>query len=609
MNKFFLLAAFLLVHTAQAQLISLTPVTPGVPWLIGAEHAGDERIFLVRQDGFLVIRQPNGTVLNTPFLDWSSKVKNNGEQGLLGLAFHPDYLNNGYFYIFYSEAGTGNSVLSRLSRSANNPDVADPANEQILLSFPHPSPHHVGGSLKFGTDGYLYLSSGDSGYPDAPSNNGQDPQVFLGKILSLDVDNGMPYAVPADNPFVGQAGYLPEIWCMGLRNPWRLSFDRLTGDCWIGDVGQLLLEEINFIPDTVNGGQNFGWPCMEGSMPFDSCDIPQVYEPPIFEYPHNGNPNCSGSITGGFVYRGHRWAALYGKYIYTDFCTGEVWALSRDGGGVQVVSLGVFNPFDYASIAEAYDGELYIAGYFSNKLYHIESLDCKPVARIEGLPNTIARCAGDNTPIEFEVYGASVSVMNFLWQINGVDQTGETGNNFTVNNFPGNTSVTVLVSNPANGCTNVSNAIVVQVIPPSNTVVDTSLLAGSVLEGVVLESDTSFTRIFFAANGCDSIVLYEVNVITSGLKEASRNVLACQVLPNPARSAATLFFFLENAERDTEVQVFESNGKLLKTFYFPDLGSGKQQLNLPMDDVPNGVLLLRLLTSHAVGKTLLVVQH
>jgi glucose/arabinose dehydrogenase len=246
-----------------------------------------------------------------PFLDITERVDDGGnEQGLLGLAFHPNFKDNGFFYVNYTEAG-GDTVIARFTAAGN---IADPNSEVRLLGVKQPFPNHNGGGLAFGADGYLYIGLGDGGSGGDPQGNGQNPNTLLGKILRIDVNSGNPYAIPADNPFGS------EVFHYGLRNPWRFSFDALTGDLWIGDVGQGSWEEIDFLPAGTPGGVNFGWNRYEGLHDYTAGDVPQNYRLPVFEYSHQ--EDCS--VTGGYVYRGPM-PEWQGVYFYGDFCSGKVW--------------------------------------------------------------------------------------------------------------------------------------------------------------------------------------------------------------------------------------------------------------------------------------------
>jgi glucose/arabinose dehydrogenase len=278
---------------------------------------GSGRLFIIEKLGYIRIYE-NGQLLEAPFLDITDRVNMGGnEMGLLGLAFHPDYEQNGFFYVNYTGAG-GHTRISRFQSSGNS---ADKNSETVLLLIEQPYQNHNGGALAFGPDGYLYAGLGDGGLAGDPHKNGQNINALLGKILRLDVTNGNPYSIPADNPFG------TEVWAYGLRNPWRISFDRATGDLWIGDVGQNQWEEVDYLPKTWGGGANFGWSVMEGNHAYDSDPQSGMLLPAV-EYSH-AEGGCS--VTGGYVYRGTipEWN---GVYLYGDYCSGKVWALIQVDG-------------------------------------------------------------------------------------------------------------------------------------------------------------------------------------------------------------------------------------------------------------------------------------
>ncbi|AKA34024.1 PQQ-dependent sugar dehydrogenase [Flagellimonas lutaonensis] len=323
---------------------------------------GSGRVFVVEQGGVIKVFENDATVEETAiFLDISNKIGTNAnEQGLLGLAFHPNFESNGYFYVNYTPTETL-SVTSRFQVSSANANGADPNSEQILLEIAQPYTNHNGGQLAFGPDGYLYIASGDGGSGGDPQNNAQNRSNLLGAILRIDIDNvstGLNYAIPADNPFIGENGVRGEIFAFGLRNPWRMSFDDQTGELWSGDVGQGEREEINII---VSGG-NFGWKLFEGTFCFSGdCDDTGL-EPPIFEYNHDAGDK---SITGGFVYRGNAVASLQGKYVYADFISGRIWALTLDGSDNEILFNTGLNIASFGVDAQnelyfcAFDGSIY----------------------------------------------------------------------------------------------------------------------------------------------------------------------------------------------------------------------------------------------------------
>lgn len=296
----------------------------------GLANAGDGsgRLFIIEQPGLIRIVK-DGSLLPTPFLDLTSKVNCCGEKGLLGLAFHPKYAENGYFYVDYTEkTGTKLSVvIARFTVLADNPDQADPASEILILRVDKPGTppyqNHNGGQLQFGPDGYLYIGMGDGGSEGDPDGNGQSLQTLWGKILRIDVDSTQPYGIPADNPYASGGGQA-EIWASGMRNPWRFSFDRLTGDLYIGDVGQDLWEEIDFLPAGSPGGANLGWSYFEGAHPYLGSPPADVqFVMPVAEYSHT----LGEAVIGGYIYRGQTLTAWQGVYLYGDYGSGRVWGL------------------------------------------------------------------------------------------------------------------------------------------------------------------------------------------------------------------------------------------------------------------------------------------
>lgn len=347
-------------RTAAAQAIALETIASGLPTPVGVVHAGDAsgRLFIVLQEGLIAIHD-GVRLLPTPFLDVGALVSCCGEGGLLGLAFHPDYADNGLFYINYTD-DSGDTVVARYQVSAA-PDLADPASASIVLTVAQPFANHNGGQIAFGPDGFLYIGLGDGGSGGDPGDRAQDLSELLGKLLRIDVDGGAPYAVPPDNPFVGVPGARPEIWAYGLRNPWRFSFDRRTGELFIGDVGQSDREEIDLQPAGGPGGENYGWRLMEGSLCFDppvDCNDGSLFLP-ILEYSHLEG-DCS--VTGGFRYRGAGYPQMLGLYFYADFCSGRIWAASEQGGGTWSTT-EVLNTTDlFTTFGEDEAGELYIAG-------------------------------------------------------------------------------------------------------------------------------------------------------------------------------------------------------------------------------------------------------
>ncbi len=332
----------------------------GGPLAVTSAGDGSGRLFVATQAGQVrIIRRDR--LVDRPFLDIADRITTGGERGLLGLAFHPSFGTDRRVFVDYTDR-EGNTVVSFFRPSAGDPDRLDPASEQVVLRVEQPFPNHNGGGIAFGPDGRLYIALGDGGSGGDPQNNGQRLDTLLGKILRIDVDAapaGAPYAVPADNPFVGRTGARPEIWLTGLRNPFRFSFDRATGDLWIGDVGQNDFEEIDVVRAGSGGGANFGWARMEGFHCYptgEGCNNGQ-FTLPVAEYSHDDG--CS--VTGGVVYRGAAYPALDGAYLFSDYCSGILWLLDAAATGTQEPTQVASTGRSIAGFGEDEAGEVYVA--------------------------------------------------------------------------------------------------------------------------------------------------------------------------------------------------------------------------------------------------------
>jgi glucose/arabinose dehydrogenase len=365
-----LLATFaILAATIQANpAVVLQPVASGLSNPVAIANAGDNRLFVVEQAGRIMVF--DGTrVLPTPFLDIRPLVASGGERGLLGLAFHPRFPENELFYVNYTDRN-GDTVVARYAVSQDDPNRADPGSQRTVLFVDQPFANHNGGQLQFGPDGYLYIGLGDGGSGGDPLNHAQNPGQLLGKMLRIDVDGGEPYAIPPSNPFAAGEFARPEIWSLGLRNPWRFSFDRATGDLWIADVGQGEWEEVDFKPASSIGGENYGWRRMEGThcfQPRTNCGDPSFILP-VIEYGHTGGA-CS--VTGGYVYRGTQNVRLRGMYLYADFCSGVIWGATPAGNGSFVSRVLTDAGFLVSTFGEGADGEIYVANYGGGSLHRI----------------------------------------------------------------------------------------------------------------------------------------------------------------------------------------------------------------------------------------------
>jgi glucose/arabinose dehydrogenase len=384
--------------------IELTQVAAGLVRPVAITHAGDGsgRLFIVEQRGRIYIL--DGELEETPFLNIEDRVISpaaggGNEQGLLGLAFPPGYADKGYFYVYYTML-SGDNVLARFSLTSD-PNLADPGSEEHILVLPHPQyRNHNGGQIAFGPDGYLYIGTGDGGGGGDPLGNGQDPASLNGKLLRIDVEtpvsepgfyllaappywvlvekpqeqaSGENYLIPDDNPFVDDPAFRPEIWALGLRNPWRFSFDREQGDLYIADVGQNRWEEVNVQPADSPGGENYGWNIMEGEECYGTgtCDTNGLTLP-VHVYPIFSAQECS--VTGGYVYRGEENLTMDGVYIFGDFCSGKVWGLQQGG---ETWQRGLLTTADFmvSSFGEDERGEIYVADMVGGGMYQITLQD------------------------------------------------------------------------------------------------------------------------------------------------------------------------------------------------------------------------------------------
>jgi len=340
--------------------LTLVKIADGLdsPVYVTGDRSGTGWLYAVEQPGRIMAISPTGEVTTVPVLDIRDKVVSGGEQGLLGLALHPDFRQNGRLFVDYTRRADGATTISEFSVRGDG--TADPASERVLLVIPQPYPNHNGGMITFDRDGKLLIGMGDGGSGGDPDGNGQNRQALLGKILRIDVDSAQPYAIPRDNPFLGGTARRPEIWVVGTRNPWRYSVDRATGDLWVGDVGQDTWEEVDAIPYGA-GGLDLGWNVMEGDHCYgaSTCDATGL-RPPVVTIGH-GDGACS--VIGGYVYRGSAIPQLVGGYLYSDLCMRTLWALDASQG----VESGVALPVEMGkgtgtmvSFGEGDDGELYV---------------------------------------------------------------------------------------------------------------------------------------------------------------------------------------------------------------------------------------------------------
>ena len=426
MKSILLTTLFLYSFVCSAQELVLEPIA-GLQFdqpveISSTEIDGDDRLFVVEKKGviYLVenISSDNPEKLSEPFLDLSSKVNSASEGGLLGLAFSPEYATKGYFFVHYTfnDLNNGNKFSSRISRfnvSDDDPSKADLSSEVPVLTVVQNEQNHNGGDIVFGPDNMLYVAFGDGGGAGDIYMNGQNPQSFLGKILRIDVKS-LPYNIPIGNPYKNDDNVFDEIWSVGLRNPWRISFDRETGDLWISDVGQDQFEEINLEKAGSPGAINYGWNCYEGEIIFDpiACVYPIVNTEPVYSYSHNSGPR---SVTGGYVYRGSRHPDLYGKYVFTDFVSSKLWWIisgitNETYDTQQIVIESDDVPSKVTTFGEGNDGELYFATFDDGRLWRLMTTivagieNDRDLSRLRIYPNPFQNHLNLEMEIAEEVY-------------------------------------------------------------------------------------------------------------------------------------------------------------------------------------------------------------
>ena len=592
-----------LTHLQTQDRINLEEFASGLSNPVDITHAGDERLFVVEKRGFIRILEADGSLLEKAFLDIDSLVNSGAsERGLLGLAFHPNYTENGYFFVNYTD-NNGHTQVSRFNVSTDNPDVADASSQKKILNIIQPYDNHNGGDLAFGPDGYLYIGTGDGGLGGDPDNSGQTRTSLLGKMLRIDINTEESYSIPESNPFADTDFTLDEVWALGLRNPWRYSFDRLTGDLWIGDVGQNLWEEIDLQLANSPGGENYGWRCYEGDATFNTngCEDESNLTFPIHVYTSNFTEGCS--VTGGYVYRGSDFPDLYGHYVYTDFCSGRIWSLYPDGadGWTNTEWYNGANS-QYSTFGEDKDGELYLAAYSSGQIFRIvdRCLDLSVQASVE-----FVSCTGANDgTITLGVTDPS-GAFTVDWS------TGDTGN--TLENLgPG--EYTYTMTNDW-GCSRTEALFIMEPFPEVVTIEANGnllsvaeswesfqwLLNGDTIPGAIEPKYTAvasgdYTVVVSDGSGC-TFVSQALTVTVNALED--KLVLpGLNISPNPA--STSFWVNVEDGVRTTlQIRLVDKWGRThFRTLLEKD---GKQQIEIMVENLPPGVYFLNF---EAEGKRL-----
>ena len=619
MKKIALLSFLLLsisVQHSHAQ-ISLTAFASGFSEAVDIANAGDSRLFIVERAGRIRIVDSSGVVMPGYFLDIHNEVESGyGEQGLLGLAFDPDYATTGYFYCYYTQKITDSLRIVRFSVSATNPDSADASSELLIMGINHNyGLNHDGGGIHFRkSDGYLYFGTGDGGGGGDPGNRAQNLDTLLGKIIRIDVRSGVdPYSIPPTNPLIGLPGR-DEIFNWGMRNPWRWSFDRWNNDLWIGDVGQNLYEEINYEPASSPGGLNYGWHCYEGNHTYSggSCTIPDAFYP-VREYTH-----ASGGIAtiGGYRYRGAEFSNMFGKYFYSDENTSGVgihYLLPDGSGGWADTSLGSLGRSTLVCFGEDRWGELYVSEYNNGTIYKFTGTPCSPVAFINE-NDTIYVCDTLNPQVLRTAEGNN---FHYQWYKDGVPVTGNDNDSLIITSGG---LYSVMATN-SGGCSTTSNSIrVIYAGPPtvSFTGLDTfycvyfnqahliptpigGTFSGPGMTGignsyfdpsVAGPGDFTITYDYTSAvTGCSNSVSSQVHVdLCSGVQNESF-MPRFNLYPNPNNGVFVLDFYNDKSSQ-LDLVVLDVTGRIV---YRDQIHSeaGTQTMNLDLSNLAKGIYNLK----------------
>ncbi len=594
----FLLLLVLYIWSTPAILaqdrIQLEEFASGLSNPVDIANAGDERLFVVEKRGFVRILSADGSLLAQPFLDIDSLVDSGAsEEGLLGIAFHPNYAENGYFFVNYTD-NNGHTQVSRFSVSTDNPDLADASSQKKILNIVQPYDNHNGGDLAFGPDGYLYIGTGDGGLGGDPENSGQTRTSLLGKMLRIDINTEGPYTIPEDNPFANTDFTLDEVWALGLRNPWRYSFDRLTGDLWIGDVGQGEWEEIDLQLANSPGGENYGWRCYEGNATFNTngCADANTLTFPIHVYTSNFTIGCS--VTGGYVYRGSDFPDLYGHYVYTDFCSGRIWSLYPNGadGWTNTEWYNGANS-QYSTFGEDQQGELYLAAYSDGQIFRV--VDRCPELTVESNVKFVSCTGANDGEISLAIQNPSSS-FEVKWS------NGDEGN--TIQELgPGEYSYTL--TNDW-GCTRTDALFIMEPFPevvtieangpllsvPENWESYQWLINGDTIPGATEPKYTAlasgdYTVVVSDGSGCTFVSQVLTVMVNSVVDEL--DLPGLMISPNPTSSS----FWIRYNRRgvgDLQIRVLDTWGRTHFSKVLSDANA--QNIEVSVEQLPAGIYFL-----------------
>ncbi len=547
-NLLAIVLSLLFISPSNAQTIDLIPHAFGLNQPVDIASAGDERLFIVEREGRIRILERDGTILPDPFLDITGDVRSaTQDQGLLSLAFHPDYATNGFFYLNYTNPN-GDTYIARYSVSNSNPNIANPDSRFIIYTVSQPYTNHNGGDINFGPDGYLYIALGDGGSGGDPGNRAQNMELALGKMLRIDVDTGVLYGIPADNPYAqpGQMG-LDEIWASGLRQPWKFSFDSETGDMWIADIGQDGWEEINFQSAASAGGENYGWRCYEGLESYNpsgcTADVAD-FTYPIHVYANNEN-DAGCSVTGGFVYRGAAFESLQGLYIYADYCTGKFWSL-EPAPGINWLNkpLGDFNPSNnFRSFGEDDRKELYVAGTLTGIIYRLVDPTALPIDLISFEAENI-----DNKEVALKWLTATEINSDYFDIQRSLD--------------------------------GVSFADIGKVSAAGNSTVEQAY--------DFTDEDPAFGEIYYRLRQVDfdgSVTYSEVVQV-----KLDRNYVTPNIFPNPVRSEQSLVIdFGDIPNSPVQINIVDMSGRQV---YYREFAAGQNRFDIPVNGLSKGMYII-----------------